>query len=62
MEETKQISYDYKNKGTGAGGSNTNLYGKKFEYKTNNESRLLLNGFVKCGNYKNYYLKKQSII
>ena len=33
MEETKQISYDYKNKGTGAGGSNTNLYGKNLNTK-----------------------------
>ena len=36
-----------KNKGTGAGGSNTNLYGKKFEEKTNNENRLLNQGFIK---------------
>ena len=35
------------NKGTGAGGSNTNLYGKKFEDKTNNEENLLNNGFSK---------------
>ena len=36
------------NKGTGAGGANTNLYGKKFEEQTNNEHRLLQQGFVKC--------------
>jgi hypothetical protein len=37
-----------KSKGTGAGGSNTNNYGKKFEEKTNNEYRLLLEqGFKK---------------
>jgi hypothetical protein len=35
------------NKGTGAGGSNTNYYGKKFEDKTNNEKRLLENGYEK---------------
>ena len=35
------------NKGTGAGGSNTNLYGKKFEEKTNNETRLMEQGFSK---------------
>ena len=59
MEETKNISYEC-NKGTGSGGSNTNLYGKKFEYKTNNEFRLLSNGFVKYRfDKKNYYLKKQ---
>ena len=35
------------NKGTGAGGSNTNYYGKIFEEKTNNETRLLEQGFIK---------------
>ena len=35
------------NKGTGAGGSNTNYYGKQFEEKTNNEKRLLEQGFTK---------------
>lgn len=34
------------NRGAGAGGANTNLYGKKFEDKTNNESRLLADGFI----------------
>jgi hypothetical protein len=29
------------NKGTGAGGKNTNFYGKKFEEKTNNQTRLM---------------------
>lgn len=42
------------NKGTGAGGANTNFTGKKFEDKTNNESVLLLDGYVK----KYYYLYK----
>lgn len=35
------------NKGTGAGGSNTNLSGIAFENKTDNETRLLHNGFVR---------------
>jgi len=35
------------NKGTGAGGANTNLYGKKFEEKTNNQTRLLNDGYTK---------------
>ena len=35
------------NKGTGAGGANTNYYGKLFEEKTNNMPRLLEMGYVK---------------
>ena len=35
------------NKGTGAGGSNTNKNGKTFEEVVNNESRLLADGFNK---------------
>jgi hypothetical protein len=35
------------NKGTGAGGANTNYYGKKFEEKTNNQQRLLEIGYIK---------------
>jgi hypothetical protein len=35
------------NKGTGAGGANTNYYGKKFEEKTNNQQRLLELGYIK---------------
>ena len=35
------------NKGTGAGGANTNYYGKKFEEKTNNQQRLLTLGYIK---------------
>jgi hypothetical protein len=35
-----------KNKGIGAGGANTNYYGKKFEDDTNNEIRLLENGYI----------------
>lgn len=41
------------NKGTGAGGANTNYYGKKFEDKTNNQQRLLENGYT-----KNIFTKK----
>ena len=43
IQEQEQIS----NKGTGAGGSNTNFYGKQFEEKTDNEKRLLEQGFTK---------------
>lgn len=51
------------NKGTGAGGANTNVNGKAFEEKTDNEERLIKAGFVKKpipGNKgKNaYYLEK----
>tara|TARA_Y100001970_G_C14164341_1_gene820399 strand:+ start:556 stop:1329 length:774 start_codon:yes stop_codon:yes gene_type:complete len=35
------------NKGNGAGGRNTNLYGKKFEEYTCNQTRLINNGYVK---------------
>ena len=35
------------NKGTGAGGANTNYNGKKFESKTNNQQRLLEIGYTK---------------
>jgi len=59
MEKNKII-----NKGTGAGGANTNYYGKKFEEKTNNYERLLENNFIKNNITKNpknkydYYLSK----
>ena len=52
------------NRGTGAGGSNTNYYGKKFEEKTNNETRLLEDGYAKNSFTKkpkktyDYYLSK----
>jgi hypothetical protein len=36
-----------KNRGTGGGGCETNKYGKLFETKTNNEMRLIAEGFVK---------------
>jgi hypothetical protein len=52
------------NKGTGAGGSNTNHNGIAFEMKTDNEHRLISNGFVRkniSGKEKTkygYYLEK----
>jgi hypothetical protein len=52
------------NKGTGAGGANTNYYGKKFEEKTNNQQRLLEMGYTKNSSTKkpkkayDYYLSK----
>ena len=52
------------NKGTGAGGSNTNYYGKLFEEKTNNQQRLLEMGYTKNSFTKkpkkayDYYLSK----
>ena len=55
------------NRGTGAGGANTNVFGKLFEHKTNNESRLIDAGFVrknipgKRGVY-DYYLEKENIV
>lgn len=52
------------NKGTGAGGAKTNVNGKSFEEKTNNESRLLSNGFVRtpipgCSGKYGFYLVKE---
>jgi hypothetical protein len=49
------------NKGTGAGGANTNYFGKKFEEKTNNQIRLLNDGYTKNSFTKktyDYYLSK----
>ena len=51
------------NKGTGAGGSNTTVYGKKFEETTNNTHRLLANGYTKIflkslKKHNEYYLSK----
>jgi hypothetical protein len=60
-EKIKQIIV---NKGTGAGGLNTNYYGKQFELKTNNEQRLLNMGYIKNSFTKkskkkyDYYLSK----
>jgi hypothetical protein len=53
------------NKGTGAGGANTNYFGKIFETNTNNHQRLLEMGFTKNSFKKkpkkiyDYYLSKK---
>jgi hypothetical protein len=60
-EENKQLII---NKGTGAGGANTNYYGKKFEEKTNSQQKLLEMGYTKNSFTKkpkkanDYYLSK----
>jgi len=52
------------NRGVGAGGANTNYYGKKFEEKTNNQQKLLdigytINNFTKKPKTTyDYYLSK----
>jgi len=47
------------NKGVGAGGMNTNLYGKRFEEKTDNMPILYQNGYIKHMLTKTrYYLSK----
>ena len=52
------------NNGSGAGGANTNYYGKKFEEKTNNQQRLLDIGYIQSSFTKkpkkayDYYLSK----
>ena len=51
------------NKGTGAGGKNTNYYGKRFEEKTSSENFLINNGFIRkeypsSTTKYNYYLYK----
>ena len=58
------IMTEIHNKGTGAGGSNTNHNGIAFEEKTDNEPRLISNGFARkniTGKEKTkygYYLEK----
>jgi hypothetical protein len=50
------------NRGTGAGGANTNVLGKKFEEDTCNEKRLLSDGFKKVILNKSkfgYYIEKE---
>lgn len=62
--ETKEPINVIINKGTGAGGANTNYFGKKFEEKTNNQIRLINDGYTKHSFKKkpkkayNYYLSK----
>jgi hypothetical protein len=52
------------NKGTGAGGANTNKTGKKFEEKTSNRERLLEMGFIENirqkGNPRFVYFNKRT--
>jgi hypothetical protein len=55
------------NRGTGAGGANTNLNGKTFEEKTENESRLIAAGFIRKSIPKKkgkqaYYLQKNNVV
>lgn len=55
------------NKGTGAGGANTNVSGNAFEEKTSNESRLLAGGFVRtqiqgCKGKFAYCLRKDDVV
>jgi hypothetical protein len=47
---------EIKNKGAGAGGANTNFYGKSFEEKTDNYKRLLKDGYDK---YSHKTIKKK---
>lgn len=53
------------NKGIGAGGANTNYFGKRFEEKTNNHNRLLELGYIQYSFAKkpkkiyDYYLEKK---
>jgi hypothetical protein len=47
MNESYTQLPNVNNRGTGAGGANTNYYGKKFEEKTNNEQRLLEMGYIR---------------
>ena len=62
IEDTTQLKII--NKGTGAGGANTNFYGKLFEEKTNNKQRLLEMGYTQHSFTKkpkkeyDYYLSK----
>ena len=60
IEKEKEYINKLINKGTGAGGFNTNYNGKLFEHKTNNEQTLINIGFNKeyfKGKNK-YFLKK----
>ena len=54
------------NKGTGAGGANTNHNGKAFEAKTDNKDRLLSNGYIekkipKCKGKNDWYLEHEGL-
>ena len=52
IEKIEQVITN--NNGTGAGGANTNYYGKMFEEKTNNRQRLIDMGYT-----QNNFTKKQ---
>lgn len=64
ISEEVKVVVKNTNRGTGAGGANTNVNGKTFEQKTENHSRLLKTGFVhktipgSKGKY-GYYLVKE---
>lgn len=55
------------NRGTGAGGANTTLHGKKFEELTDNQPRLLKSNYTRFKLQKtsakkyNYYLKREFV-
>ena len=61
-KEPKEPKVKIINRGTGAGGVNTNTNGKSFEALTNNQSKLIEQGYEKHIINKNkygYYYKKQ---
>jgi hypothetical protein len=68
LKDAEVLTTTIINKGTGAGGANTNVTGKSFEQKTENETRLLEAGFTRKpipGYEKNtegsfYYLIKET--
>jgi len=47
IEKTTIYNDTYTNKGSGAGGAYTNMYGKRFEDKTSNYTRLIDLGYVR---------------
>ena len=60
MSEIKQLLNEFdkvkiSNRGTGAGGAKTNENGKTFEDLTNNETRLVSQGFTKTLLNKNKF-------
>ena len=62
---TENIEVLNVNKGTGAGGAKTNENGKRFEETTNNELRLVSQGFTKKSINKNkfgYFLEKENVV
>ena len=56
IEKIEQVITN--NNGTGAGGANTNYYGKIFEEKTNNRQRLIDMGYTQNNFTKNQKTKK----